>query len=89
MAMGAHTRFAEETLGSLLAVLKPAPAAWVTAAMELPRVPRGLHQILALAQADAEFRRELLEDLDQALSRAGVDPDPALVRELRERLTSN
>ena len=80
--MGTPARFDEEALGSLLAVLKPAPEPWVTAATELPSAP---HRILALAEADAEFRFELMRDLESALQRADVDPDPALVRELRVR----
>jgi hypothetical protein len=87
--MGAHARFDEETLGSLLAELKPAPESWVIAATELPAAPRGLHQILALAEADAEFRRDLIADLESALERAGIFPDPDLVRELRGRLSES
>jgi hypothetical protein len=76
----------ETELGELLGLLKPAPQAWVEAAKELPRIERGLDQILALAETDAEFRAALVEDLESAIERAGFTPEPGLVRGVRERL---
>jgi hypothetical protein len=58
------------------------------AAQELPRARQGLAQVLALAEADAEFRSALLADLEQALLRAGFDPAPELVEGLRERFAA-
>ncbi len=84
--MGKGTGYDEERLANLISLLPSAPPAWVTAAQELPRTRRGLDQILALAEADAEFRRALTEDLEAALRRAGIDSAPELVRDLRQRL---
>jgi hypothetical protein len=47
----------EERIAGLLSLLSPAPHAWVQAARERPRLALGLEQVLALAHADAEFRR--------------------------------
>ena len=71
----------------MIALLPPAPRGWVEAAKELPRIERGLEQILALAETDAEFRRTLLTDLEQAVQQAGLEPDPELVHKLQERLS--
>lgn len=81
-----HGESGEERLGELLALLPPAPPAWVAAAQQLPRVERGVEQILALSETDAEFRRALLLDLAEAVRSAGQEPSAQLVRTLRERL---
>ncbi len=78
----------ETGLGELFALLKPAPQAWVEAAKELPRIERGLAQILALAETDAEFRAALIDDLESAIENAGFVPEPGLVRGARARLGS-
>lgn len=70
-------------------MLPPAPDAWVVAATELPAARRAIDQIIALAGTDAEFRQALVDDLEQAVRTAGFEPDPALVRGLRERLASD
>lgn len=81
----------EERLGRLLRLLRPAPEAWVRAAAELPAVRRSLDGLVARAQADAEFRRAVLADLEGALAVAGVEPTrrPDLVEELRRRLAGS
>jgi hypothetical protein len=78
--------FDEERLGGLLRRLPPAPAGWVRAAQELPGARRSLDDIVARAEADAEFRRLVVADLEAALDQEGVEPAPRLVDELRERL---
>jgi hypothetical protein len=80
------TSYDEERLAELLRALPPAPAAWVAAAKELPRARRELDRLVELAQADAPFRRALETDLEAALREAGVEPDRAVVEELRRRL---
>jgi len=40
------------------------------------------------AEADAEFRRMLLADLEAALERTGIEPSRSLVVALRMRLDS-
>ena len=80
------TRIDEYRLAELLRRLPPAPEAWVQAAQELPLVRGRLDEIVARAEADAEFRRALLEDLERALQDAGYESDRALVAALRGRL---
>jgi hypothetical protein len=76
----------EERLAELLGALPAAPAAWVQAAKELPLARRQLDEIVELAYADAEFRVQLLADLESALTSAGYEPDAALVEAVRARL---
>ena len=76
----------EERLGTLLRMLRPAPAGWVQAAKELPAARRSLDEIVARAEADLAFRSELIAALEATLEREGVDPAPRLVDELRKRL---
>jgi len=78
--------FDEETLARLLRLLPPAPAGSVAAAQELPLARRGLDEIVARAEADAEFRARLVADLEAALEQAGYEPDAALVEAVRTRL---
>jgi hypothetical protein len=83
------TRYDEERLAELLAALPPAPQAWVEAAQELPLVRGRLDEIVGRAEADAEFRRALLADLETALEAAGYEPEQRLVQAVRERLTGS
>jgi hypothetical protein len=76
----------EETLGRLVAALPPAPQAWVEAAAALPRTRRDAEQIVALAEADQEFRAAAIADLEAALRGAGYEPDRHLLEAIRERL---
>jgi hypothetical protein len=78
----------EERLGDFLSALPPAPQAWVRAAQELPLLRLGLDEIVERAQADAEFRRALIQDLESALAAEGFERDPALVEALRRRFPS-
>jgi hypothetical protein len=78
--------FDEKQLGEALRRLPPAPLGWVEAAAELPRARRILDDIVARAEADLEYRRAVLADLESALANAGVDvATPALTEELRLR----
>ena len=76
----------EVRLGALLRLLPPAPAGWMRAAQVLPAARRSLDDIVARAEADLEFRRALLADLEAALAAEGVEPDPLVVHELEKRL---
>jgi hypothetical protein len=80
-------RFDEERLGELLGLLRPAPAGWLRAAQELPAARRTFDDIVARAEADAEFRRALVADLERALALEGIEPDRAVVEQLRKRLS--
>ena len=75
----------EERLGTLLRLLRPAPAGWLRAAQELPAARRSLDEIVARAEADVEFRRALVLDLERALAQEGIEPDVRVVEELRRR----
>jgi hypothetical protein len=79
----------EEMLARLLRLLPPAPAGSVAAAQELPLARRGLDEIVARAEADAEFRARLVADLEAALAQAGYEPDAALLEVLRVRLAGS
>jgi hypothetical protein len=79
-------RYTEERLGELLAALPPAPAAWVEAAAALPRTRRDAERIVALAEADREFRAAADADLEAALWGRGYVPNQRLLRAVRERL---
>jgi hypothetical protein len=76
----------EQSLAELLALLPPAPTAWVRAAQELPLLEKGLGELLERVEADAEFKRRLVADLEAALEAEGYDADPAIVEALRARL---
>ena len=80
------TRYDEDRLAALLRVLPPAPQGWVTAAQELPLARRGLDEIVARAEADAEFRARLVTDLEAVLEAEGYARDPAVLEALRQRL---
>ena len=67
-------------------MLPPAPEGWVKAAQELPRVRAELDDIVARAVADAEFRRALIADLEDALKSEGYEPETIPLDELRRRL---
>ena len=80
------THYDEDRLAALLRVLPPAPAGWVRAAQELPLARRGLDEIVARAEADAQFRARLVADLEAALEAEGYERDPAVLEALRQRL---
>jgi hypothetical protein len=73
----------EDRLADLLSALPPAPQAWVLAAQQLPTARAELDEIVARAEADADFRRALIADLESALAQAGYEPQRPLVDELR------
>jgi hypothetical protein len=82
------TAFDEERLARLIRALPPAPEAWVRAAQELPLARSGFDEIVARAEADAEFRARLIADLEGALAAEGYERDPVVLEELRIRFKS-
>jgi hypothetical protein len=78
----------EDRLASLIAALPPAPEAWVRAAQELPFARSQFDGIVARAEADAEFRRALIADLEATLAQEGYEPDRPLVDALRKRFAN-
>jgi hypothetical protein len=81
--------FNEDRLAELIAALPPAPEAWVRAAQELPLARTEIDAIVARAEADAEFRRALIADLDATLAREGYEPERPLVDALRRRFANS
>ncbi len=82
------TAFNEERLARLIRALPPAPAAWVRAATELPLAKAGLDEIVARAEADADFKARLVADLEAALAAEGYERDPAVIEVLKVRFKS-
>jgi hypothetical protein len=82
------TAFNEERLARLIRALPPAPAAWVRAAQELPLARAGLDEIVARAEADADFKARLVADLEAALEAEGYERAPAVVEALKVRFNS-
>lgn len=83
------TRYDEERLAALLRALPPAPEGWVQAAQELPAARLQLDELVARAEADAEFRKALIADLEAALAAEGYEPAEQTVEELRRRLSES
>jgi hypothetical protein len=79
------TAYDEERLARLIRALPPAPEGWVRAAQELPLARTQLDDIVARAEADAEFQRRLVADLEAALEAEGYERDQRLVEALRLR----
>ena len=73
----------EERLGRLLHELPPAPAAWVAAAGELPRVRRALEHLERDVLAGAGARDAATAQLEAALAEVELDPTPERVDALR------
>ncbi len=80
------TGYDEERVAELLGALRPAPAGWVRAAQELPQARAGLDVLVQRAEQDAAFRSALVNDLEQALRAAGVEPRQRVVDHLRKLL---
>jgi hypothetical protein len=76
----------EERLGRLLSALAPVPEGWIEAAAALPRTRRDADRIVALAEADQQFRAAAIRDLEAALRDAGYEPSRALLDTLRDRI---
>jgi hypothetical protein len=76
----------EETLAMLLGLLPPAPEAWTAAARALPGARAVIDDLVERAEQDAEYRRMLLSDLEQALVAEGIEPSAVIQRELARRL---
>ena len=76
----------EEQLADLIATLRPAPAAWVEAAIELGPGRAAIDGLVALAASDEEARAAMLANLEDALRGAGVEPSVTLLESLRSRL---
>jgi hypothetical protein len=78
-----------ERLAALIGALPAAPEAWIEAAQELPKARRGLDDLVARADADAELRARLVADLEAAVTAEGVEPSPSILAAIRERFASD
>jgi type VI protein secretion system component VasF len=81
--------FNEDRLAELIGALPPAPEAWVRAAQELPVARTELDEIVARAEADAEFRRALIADLESTLAQEGYEPERPILNALRRRFADS
>jgi hypothetical protein len=81
--------FNEDRLAELIGALPPAPEAWVRAAQELPGARTELDEIVARAEADADFRRALIADLEATLAQEGYEPERPLLDALRRRFADS
>jgi hypothetical protein len=82
------TAYDEERLARLIRALPPAPEGWVRAAQELPLARTSFDEIVARAEADAEFQQQLVADLEAALEAEGYERDPQVLEALRVRFKS-
>jgi type VI protein secretion system component VasF len=81
--------FNEDRLAELIGALPPAPQAWVQAAQELPLARTEIAEIVARAEADAEFRQALIADLEATLAQEGYEPERPLLEALRRRFADS
>lgn len=72
-----------EEIAALIALLRPAPAAWVEAAQSLPALERDLGPLVEQWRRDATARTAVLADLEQALRDEGVAPAEEVLRYVR------
>ncbi len=81
--------FNEDRLAELIGALPPAPQGWVQAAQELPLARTEIAEIVARAEADAEFREGLIADLEATLAQEGYEPERPLLDALRRRFADS
>jgi len=87
--MTSNREYDSERLAALIGALPAAPRAWIEAAQELPAARRGLDDLVARAEADAEFRARVVADLEAAVAAEGIEPSPPILAALRERFASD
>ena len=80
------TGTSEERLAELLAALPTPPRGWVQAAQELPQLRVEADRLVARAEFDAAFRQALIDDLEAALRREGIEPSRPVIAHLRAAL---
>jgi hypothetical protein len=84
--VGEMSDWSELRIAQLLAALPPAPEAWVQAARELPKTRRELDDVVGRVEADAEFRRRVLDDIELALGSVEPERRAAAAAALRAHL---
>ena len=83
MAESSHS---ERRLAELLEALPPAPAAWVEAAKELPRMRSEIDGIVDRAVRDAGYHKSVTMAMEKALAAAPKGADREILETLREKL---
>jgi hypothetical protein len=78
--------FDEQRVAEALAMLPPAPEAWVSAARELPRARAELDDLVRRIESDRELREQALADVDAAVRAAGQEPSAVVRAAVRARL---
>ena len=76
----------EEALAGLLSELREPPRPWIEAAQQIPAARASLDDLVARAEADAAYRDQLLDGLEDALRAEGREPESQLIASLRARL---
>jgi len=75
--MDSGTVPSETELAELISELPPAPAGWVRAAVELPRLRRELDRLAALCMADADVRAHTSPISSARCATRGSEPRPS------------
>jgi len=76
----------ERELAGLLRSLPPAPAHWVEAAQQIPRIKKQIIEVLPFLESAAPGRAVETAQLEKAIEAAGLTPEPQLVAELQRHL---
>ena len=66
--------------------LRQPPRPWIDAARLLPAARASLDDLVARAHADAAYREQVLDGLEDALRAEGREPEPQLIASPRARL---
>ena len=76
----------EGRIAEFLRALPAPPQGWVEAAKQLPTARRELDTIVERIERDERFRELVRADLEEALRVEGLEPTPAVIALLRQRL---
>lgn len=80
------TEYTDEELAALLRALKPAPAHWVEAAQQIPRMKKQVAEVLPYLEEIAPGRAAETAELEKAIEAAGLSPEPQLLAELQRHI---
>lgn len=83
------TEYSERQIAGLLRVLAPAPAHWVEAAQQIPRIKKQINEVLPFLGEIATGRAVETAELEMAIEAAGLTPEPQLVAELQRHLVES
>lgn len=80
------TEYTDKELAGLLRALPPAPAHWVAAAKQIPRIKEQIVEVLPFLEEVAPGRAVETAELEKAIEAAGLTPEPLLIAELQRHL---